>query len=285
MTDRTETRYAWLTVMLRPNVKLLAGTALAFGLLGCASHPPQRPAPPEQPAAVAAPVRQVTFNLHDAKLDDVLRAFASASGTPVVVADDAQPIARCARLSLLAPEPVPVERVERLVVAAVQTLPLTVEVRDEGWLIRRGQGDPPEECRHEAAAPPEVPTPPDPVERPPVDFADDIQQVSSHTYEVNRRVIDDAVENQTTMMRSARFVPDQHDGKIVGIRVFGIRPGSLLGVLGFRNGDRIERVAGVPISSPDRALEAYVKIREADRVEVDVVRRGRPVRLTYVVVQ
>ena len=35
-------------------------------------------------------------------------------------------------------------------------------------------------------------------------------------------------------MKSARIVPEQKDGKVVGIRMFGIRPETLLGTLGFR---------------------------------------------------
>ena len=40
-------------------------------------------------------------------------------------------------------------------------------------------------------------------------------------------------------MKSARIVPEKEGDKVVGIRLFGIRPDSLLGTLGIENGDRL----------------------------------------------
>jgi general secretion pathway protein C len=81
-------------------------------------------------------------------------------------------------------------------------------------------------------------------------------------------------------MRSARIVPEKGpDGKTVGIRLFGIRPDTLLGSLGLQNGDRIETINGFNMASPEDALNAYARLRSANKLAVKLTRRGQPTTL------
>jgi len=128
-----------------------------------------------------------------------------------------------------------------------------------------------------AAAPPNKRGPP-PI---PPDMKAKIQQVSPTEFSVDRSVVDQILENQATLMRSARIVPEQKDGKVVGVRLFGIRPDTLLGTLGMQNGDRLETINGFPMASPEKALEAYSRLRTADKLSVTVSRRGKPVNIDY----
>jgi general secretion pathway protein C len=82
-------------------------------------------------------------------------------------------------------------------------------------------------------------------------------------------------------MKQARIVPEQKDGKVVGIRLFGIRPDTLLGKLGLQNGDRLEAINGFEMASPEKALEAYAKLRTAESLNVKVTRRGQPVSIDF----
>jgi general secretion pathway protein C len=77
-------------------------------------------------------------------------------------------------------------------------------------------------------------------------------------------------------MRSARIIPETKDGQVVGVRLFGIRPDTLLGSLGIQNGDRLETINGFSMSSPEKALEAYTRLRAADGLNLQVNRRGQP---------
>jgi general secretion pathway protein C len=69
-------------------------------------------------------------------------------------------------------------------------------------------------------------------------------------------------------------------GVVDGFTLFAIRAGSLFAALGFANGDPIQRINGLALTSADRALEVYTKLRDAPRLEFELVRRGRPVTLT-----
>jgi general secretion pathway protein C len=115
----------------------------------------------------------------------------------------------------------------------------------------------------------------------PNDIAKGVVKVGPTEYNVDRGVVDKILENQAELMRQARIVPEQENGKVVGIRLFGVRPDTLLGVLGMENGDRLEKINGFEMASPEKALEAYARLRTADHLTVGITRRGQAMNLDY----
>ncbi|HSO32753.1 MAG TPA: type II secretion system protein GspC [Labilithrix sp.] len=112
-------------------------------------------------------------------------------------------------------------------------------------------------------------------------LAKGIQRVSATEFNIDRGVVDKILENQSELMRQARIVPEQENGKVVGIRMFGIRPETLLGTLGMENGDRLQTINGFDMASPEKALEAYARLRTADKLVVQVNRKGQNMNLDY----
>ena len=129
-----------------------------------------------------------------------------------------------------------------------------------------------------SAAPPSAPAGANAV---PDDIKSKIQKVSATEYNIDRSAIDKILENQALLSRSARIVPETENGKTVGIRLFGVRSDSLLGLIGVENGDRLEKINGLDVASPERALEAYAKLRVAENLTVQVNRRGSPTTLEF----
>lgn len=115
----------------------------------------------------------------------------------------------------------------------------------------------------------------------PPEIASKIQKVSDTEFSIDRTVVDNILERQAELMKSARIVPEQKDGKVLGVRLFGIRPDTLLGTLGLQNGDRLETINGFNMASPEKALEAYARLRTASSLNVKVTRRGQPVSIDY----
>jgi general secretion pathway protein C len=137
-----------------------------------------------------------------------------------------------------------------------------------------------------AAAPPPPPPVPPPQPGPgPSPIAEEIkngiQKIGQNEFKVDRGVVDKILENQGELMRQARIVPEQENGKVVGIRLFGVRPDTLLGTLGMENGDRLEKINGFDMTSPESALEAYARLRTADHLTVSLNRRGQPTNVDY----
>ncbi|MGA2449680.1 MAG: type II secretion system protein GspC [Polyangiaceae bacterium] len=158
---------------------------------------------------------------------------------------------------------------------------------DRVWLTSSGQlcqtqmfKPPPAPSASASAAPP----PPPPPGGPP-GVSDDIkrgvQRVSSTEFNVDRGIVDKILENQADLMKTARIVPEQENGKVTGIRLFGVRPDTLLGTLGMENGDRLEKINGFDMTSPEKALEAYARLRTADHLTVSLNRRGQPTNLDF----
>jgi general secretion pathway protein C len=113
------------------------------------------------------------------------------------------------------------------------------------------------------------------------DIKKGIQKVGPSEFNVDRGVVDKILENQAELMRQARIVPEQENGKVVGIRLYGVRPDTLLGTLGMENGDRLEKINGFDMASPEKALEAYARLRTADHLTVAVNRRGQPMNIDF----
>lgn len=113
------------------------------------------------------------------------------------------------------------------------------------------------------------------------DLKKGIQKVSATEWNIDRGVVDRILENQADLMRQARIVPVQQNGKVVGIRLNGVRPDALLGVLGMQNGDQLQTINGFEMGSPEKALEAYARLRTADKLQIQLVRAGKTMNLDY----
>jgi general secretion pathway protein C len=86
----------------------------------------------------------------------------------------------------------------------------------------------------------------------------------------------DAPSLDSGLFRQLRIVPEQRNGKIVGLRLFGVCPGSLLATLGLKNGDRLETINGLSVANPEQALQAYARLRTAEHLRLRVTRAGQP---------
>lgn len=108
-----------------------------------------------------------------------------------------------------------------------------------------------------------------------------IKQISETEFEIDRSAVEKILEDQAQLMRSARIVPEQKDGKTIGVRLFGVRPDTLLGTLGLKNGDRLEQINGYDMGSPEKALEAYARLRTAENLKIKLNRRGQSTTIDF----
>jgi general secretion pathway protein C len=115
----------------------------------------------------------------------------------------------------------------------------------------------------------------------PPEMASKIQKNTETEYTLERSLVDEIMENQGTLMKSARIVPETKNGETLGIRLFGIRPDTLLGTLGLQNGDRLEEINGFKMGNPEQALEAYARLRTAASLTIKINRRGKAMNLDY----
>jgi general secretion pathway protein C len=108
-----------------------------------------------------------------------------------------------------------------------------------------------------------------------------IQKISPTEFKIERGVVDKILENTAALMTQVRIVPEKDGEKSTGIRLFGVKPDSLLGVLGMENGDKLQTINGFDMTNPEKALEAYARLRTADHLTVAVNRKGANTNLDY----
>jgi general secretion pathway protein C len=101
--------------------------------------------------------------------------------------------------------------------------------------------------------------------------------------DVERAFVERVVNQLSSLATCARIVPSIVDGRPLGFKLYAIRPGSLYARLLLRNGDRIETINGMDLSSPDKALETYARLRAADHFVVGLSRRGEALNLDYTI--
>lgn len=110
-----------------------------------------------------------------------------------------------------------------------------------------------------------------------------IKKTGNNTYEVQHSTLDSLLGNMGALARAARIVPETRDGKSIGFRLFSIRPEGPFGKIGLQNGDIISAINGLEMTSPDKALEVYTKLKTANHLSVGLERNGQKVTMDYTI--
>ncbi len=103
---------------------------------------------------------------------------------------------------------------------------------------------------------------------------DTITKIDDLNYEVPRPTVERLIANPDAFARQARIVPAIRNGQPEGFKLYAIRPNTLWATIGLKNGDTIRAINGMPLTSLDKALEVYTKVKDATRLEIELNRRG-----------
>ena len=99
---------------------------------------------------------------------------------------------------------------------------------------------------------------------------------------LSRELLDKLLMNPYDELSKVRLIP-QTSGDVQGMQVAAIQPDSLLGQLGVQEGDTIQSLNGVPIRNLSDVSNAVNSLLGGARMDVTVVREGKPVNLGYAV--
>jgi len=190
------------------------------------------------------------------------------------------------KLHIAAPKPLTPKQALQLFVDAIDATGYVVDVKADTIVIKRNpklpQGCP------DAIASADAPVIVAPASAPEVDeltaeIDKGIVVVDDTHRKITRALVDKILANPMAISKGARIVPAVKDGKPDGFKLYAIRPSSLYARLGLQNGDTVTAVNGFPLTSADRALEVYTKLREATSLELDVTRRGKATKLVITI--
>ncbi len=108
-----------------------------------------------------------------------------------------------------------------------------------------------------------------------------VKKIDDTHYEIDRALVDMVLGDPNLVARGARIVPSIKDGKANGFKVYAIRPNSAFAKIGLQNGDTLHSVNGFEMTSPDKALEVYTKVKSANNLTISMTRRGQPQTMEY----
>ena len=111
--------------------------------------------------------------------------------------------------------------------------------------------------------------------------ADAVRSVGDNRWVVARNAAEAARGNVGAQLRTALIQPNLVNGKTDGFMIRRIQPGSLLSQMGLRQGDIIKQVNGMPLDSPEKALQIMQQLREARQITVDLKRGGSTQSFAY----
>lgn len=108
-----------------------------------------------------------------------------------------------------------------------------------------------------------------------------VRKLGDDRFMIGRDEVNHQLENLSTLFTQMRAVPSMKDGNTQGFRVFAIRRGSLFQQLGLRNNDVVQRINGMELTDPTRAMGLFEQLKAESRLSVDVLRGGEPRTLSY----
>lgn len=71
------------------------------------------------------------------------------------------------------------------------------------------------------------------------------------------------------------------EGRFLGYEIEGISFGTLPYWAGLRNGDRVREVNHQALSTPQKAIQTFKKVRRLEQVELDILRNQKSIHLSY----
>ncbi|HAC80399.1 MAG: type II secretion system protein GspC [Candidatus Binatia bacterium] len=108
-----------------------------------------------------------------------------------------------------------------------------------------------------------------------------IQELGDDRWMVAQTEVEHQLENLGTLFTQMRAVPNMKDGAANGFRIFAIRRNSLFQKLGLKNNDVVQRVNGMDLNDPARAMGLLEDLKGENRLTIDVLRGKEPRTLTY----
>ncbi len=108
-----------------------------------------------------------------------------------------------------------------------------------------------------------------------------IVPVSEGRWQISKTVADNARANLNSLLQTARVIPEVKNGNTIGFKLVELQRGSLLEKIGLKVGDLIVEINQVKLNSPEKALQIFQQVREANNISLGLMRNGQPRTFEY----
>jgi len=112
--------------------------------------------------------------------------------------------------------------------------------------------------------------------------AERVQRLAENRFGVSREDVDTVANNPAALFSQARILPKYDEGKMVGVQLNAIKPGSLFEQIGIREGDTITELNGIQITSQQDSATVLRELTSANAFNVTVTGNDGAIRqLSY----
>lgn len=108
-----------------------------------------------------------------------------------------------------------------------------------------------------------------------------IVPVSEGRWQISKTVADNARANLNSLLQTARVIPEVKNGNTIGFKLVELQRGSLLEKIGLKVGDLIVEINQVKLNSPEKALQIFQQVREANNISLGLMRNGQARTFEY----
>jgi hypothetical protein len=114
-----------------------------------------------------------------------------------------------------------------------------------------------------------------------VDVDDAVRCPEENLCIIDRALVQALLAQRAPHVWRARIVPSIRDGETIGLKVYGVREGTLPAALGLRSGDLLRAINGRPLTSMGHAAEAYSTLRQASWLALELLRKDERIIKHY----
>ncbi|PIR20010.1 MAG: hypothetical protein COV45_08530 [Deltaproteobacteria bacterium CG11_big_fil_rev_8_21_14_0_20_47_16] len=107
-----------------------------------------------------------------------------------------------------------------------------------------------------------------------------VAKVSDNKFAIDQREIDNALANPELLYTEIRAVPNFENGKVSGMKVLSIKPGSLFSKLGIKRGDVLQQINGLDLDVK-QGFQIFAQLKDQKNFNMNLQRDGKKTTLEY----
>ena len=112
-------------------------------------------------------------------------------------------------------------------------------------------------------------------------FDPNVEDLGDNRYKIPRSTIDHSLGNMNQLLTQIRAIPNIQNGRTNGFSLSEVEPGSVFDEMGLQEGDVLQSVNGQTVADPGQAMQMMNALRNANSINIVVMRDGHPTTLTY----
>ncbi|MDY6855343.1 MAG: type II secretion system protein GspC [Thermodesulfobacteriota bacterium] len=105
-----------------------------------------------------------------------------------------------------------------------------------------------------------------------------VERITSSRYVLSKESLNSTIGNLNEFMTQLKVTPHFESGKPEGFQISMIKPRSLIGDMGLRNGDIIKKINNITIDNPEQAIGVYQQLQNAESLTIEV-QRGKRIKV------